>query len=30
MYFLKTANSLSGYGHINKLQVVKISNVYLQ
>jgi hypothetical protein len=30
MYFLETANSLSDYGHINKLRVAKISNFYLQ
>jgi hypothetical protein len=30
IYFLKTANSLSGCGHINRLQVVKFSNFCLQ
>jgi hypothetical protein len=30
IYFLKTANSVSGCGHINKGRVVKISNFYLR
>jgi hypothetical protein len=30
LYFLNTADSLFNCGHINKLWVVKISNIYLQ
>jgi hypothetical protein len=30
IYFMKTATSLSDCGHINRLQVVKFSNFYLQ